>query len=563
MDDDNLENSLEEMRQEGTLEGKGRFTVNVAKAGSSLREFLLENPRCYVLNVFAHAIAAGATELEIFKDMDDFILQHNGRPLSAEELESLPLASVDESRTTPARELSIALSGAQALKPKWITIESGGQRLSLRDGQSSLESIPEVSSLTKIHVKESLSIKDFFKGRSEEARLLTSRCSYAPVTMTLNKDNLRRSWLPQQGLIAELLPTDGLPELDRIKQGFELPILESESREIAGLIYFERSGARPATELTVVLNGVSFQAPMDLGWPGSGAVIFCSHLHKDISQSGLVEDGAFLNLAKFIKQRLENLAIQAAQEWQALSSHTQEKRWDIIQRTDRSYELAEQWAEAVDTRRKMLNSYLRSKGHDHPETRAHRQRLASALVKNGQKEEATQLLLDEADAAKEQGYFQEQLNLLTTVRELLDQDFQLPSAQSVQLWSGLALAQARTGFNQESQQSVETLTELLGSGPQAEETLKRLQLVMDVLSTETRPAAAVCPACGGTRLMKDCPLVGREGAHIHVRVGEPTSLWLKSELDAPLLARVCADCGNVSLQVDKPEKLWSLKHRPR
>lgn len=564
MGNDEMKDSLDELREEGRFEGEGSFTVNVARAGSSLKEFLLEQPRAYVLNVFAHAVASGATELDVYTDMDDFKLTHNGEALKAEDLECLGLLAVDRNglgtRATMLSELSVGLHVAQALKPKWITVSSGGYRWKISPDGESLEPHEESAGKTTIHVKEAISLRSFFKGRSVEAALLIDRCSYAPIQMTLNKENLRRDWVPRGTLIGEWLALDGLPDPSRFKSSFELPPLESSHAEYGGLVYLDRKAREAQTAITVVLNGVSFQQTVDIGWPGSGAIIFCSHLSKDLSQSALVRDEAFLGLVGFVKQRLEQMAGVAALQWDALSSDTQKSRWDILERSVNTHEAAGNWEKVVALRKQMVKFFMTQKGPGHPDTRSHRQRLAQALVENGQIGEGVECLLKEADACEKASDFLGQLNCLSRVRELSESGFDLPNSEMLQILKGLALAQARGGLIEESEDTLILLAKRLESEPDGEETLRRLKLELGVIAPERSRVTLACALCGSSRMMKDCAVFGSKGIPVRVRVGQPTSLW-SSELDALLIANICGDCGNVSFRVDNPKELWNKKHR--
>lgn len=561
MKEENVERSLEELRLEGEFEGEGSFTVNTARAASALQEFMLENPRSYVLNAFSHALAAGAGRVELYKDLDDFKLFHDGDTMSAQQLESLLSLNVDHEQERPTWELSVALRGAQALKPKWITVTSGGSCLRIENEDFTVEPCETVTEGTELHVKEAVSFKDYFRARSEEHLLLRTRCCFAPVVMSINKEDMRRSWLPPSGLVGEWFSGDGLPERERLESRFELPLKKSEHDHFSGLVYFKAQASKPETSLTIVLNGILFEQSVDIGWPGSGAVLFCSHLNKDLSHSGLVRDGEFLRMLKFVKTSLDGLSCFASQRWDALSPSSQGKRLDLLERALERFQSAEQWDKALKAREHSVNFYRREKGEGHSETRVQRKLLAQALVRNGQTFEAAKLLEDEALRAGQEGDFQAQLELWNELRHLSEQGVELSRESNLAMWRGLALALAHAGMPAESTQSLEKLSEFLKNEPDGGDALGRLKLELEMVTPERKLSTPQCTQCGGTRLMTDCPLVGREGATIHVRVGEPTSIWVKSELDAPLLATVCGDCGNVSFRVEDPQSLWKKRDR--
>jgi hypothetical protein len=559
MDDKPLEETLDEMRDEGELEGEGVFTVNAARARSSMQKFLLENPRSYVLNLVAYAVASSASEIQIYKDMDDLLLTHDGDPLTEDEMRSL--ARPTDEGPIPLRELGFALRGAQSLKPKWVTVESGSNRLRMTADDCTLEARESEESCTRVHVKEPLTLRNFFRARGEEEYAVRTRCCFAPGKVILNGRSVKRSWLPPDGLLGELA-TDQTEISDAmVEQAFELPVLEGEFQSCRGLVYFARRKEAVTNSLRVILNGVAFDQAEDLGWEGARAVLFCSHLKKDLSQSSLVRDQAYLELVKFVRQRLAFLAGLLVDHWESISPYTRNQRMDLLSRAVDELLEEQDFERAVSGLRSLVNHFSRYSGPEDPETQRQRLRLAEALVSAGVPEEAVEVFVEQAQLAGAAGHWRRQRQLLSRTLEIRDGGFDLPHAELVHVVRALALSQARLGLEQECLIAVARLESLLKNEPGGAEAFRQFELELEVTGQQKAGPLLQCAQCGGERLMTDCPLLGKEGREIEVRVGPPESLFFKSELDAPLKATVCGDCGHVSFRVENPEALWTKRQQ--
>ena len=65
MQGDDLDSLLGEMATSGSADSQGAFTISWTRAKEQLAQFALPEPRRYVLNLVASAVASGATFIEV------------------------------------------------------------------------------------------------------------------------------------------------------------------------------------------------------------------------------------------------------------------------------------------------------------------------------------------------------------------------------------------------------------------------------------------------------------------------------------------------------------------
>ncbi len=274
-----LENLLEELRGAGTVDSSGSFSLDLRHGLEKLRRHQLLDKNRYGLLLMAAATRRGAAAVEILNDADDFIFSWLGEPLTRLELEDL--FRLDGSLLP----LGLALLSAQALKPRWIRVDSGEHRLEIRRGTLSLHSCPAFPGL-RMQVREGYGWRALFKYLGEwlqlppESRLIARHCAGLGTSISINGRALDRTFqLGPCSLVVKLVGQADRRILDAVAtasplterrdpvQGLleqrwedQTPVLE---RPLTG-DYHAIAAVGPAVQnrgLTIVAQGIRFRQP--------------------------------------------------------------------------------------------------------------------------------------------------------------------------------------------------------------------------------------------------------------------------------------------------------------
>jgi hypothetical protein len=112
----------------GRVDSEGSFTLNREKAREKLRTFQVAEPQKYVLHLVALAMLKKATKVHVRCDSDDVVVQFDGLPITAADLDDLYSSSFSAARTDEQRarqQLAVGLHAALALNPRWVRVTSG------------------------------------------------------------------------------------------------------------------------------------------------------------------------------------------------------------------------------------------------------------------------------------------------------------------------------------------------------------------------------------------------------------------------------------------------------
>ncbi|HSA23377.1 MAG TPA: hypothetical protein P5076_18100, partial [Myxococcota bacterium] len=202
-----LERLLAEARGAGEVVEEGRFRLDLARAQEKIKSFQLADPHMYALELVRAGVATGAPQVDIRMDSDDLVLTCAGTPFGREELEHLfdHLFAAD-AHLARLRHLALGLDTALALKPRWLTVESGdgaqGLRLRVEGlGALTLEELGpgQAPQGTRVHLRERMSwkvVREALFVRNPEEPLLEAGCRFASVPVTLNGRDLRAALTP-------------------------------------------------------------------------------------------------------------------------------------------------------------------------------------------------------------------------------------------------------------------------------------------------------------------------------------------------------------------------------
>ncbi|MCA9796148.1 MAG: hypothetical protein KC910_30280 [Candidatus Eremiobacteraeota bacterium] len=294
-----LDKELSE-RAGGRPESSGEFTLDPAQARLKMARYQLESPHHFALSLVASVVAGGATRIEVAQDADDFELVANCQPLDRDALEQL----FHSQPNRQLHELAIATNGALALEPVGLTIESGGHRLRASEALR-VEECPNQGPF-RFHLKTTAPLlKKLYTPATElvASHLISERCGLAPVEE-----------LGVRGRLARLAVQLGPCRCYGIVQGkFRIGLVNGSdgqrfqleaSQSHSAVLSYQESGQPPS--LTVILDGVSFMASVDLG-PKIRAIVWTTGLTKDLSQANLVRDEHWEALLEWLQERAREL----------------------------------------------------------------------------------------------------------------------------------------------------------------------------------------------------------------------------------------------------------------
>jgi hypothetical protein len=278
----------------------GQFTVDREKARAKMREFMLAEPRAYVLEFAQAAVLKGASAVLFEIDTNDVIMKFSGRPFTLAEFDMIYNVMFGGRRdpdTEALRELAVGINAALALTPKTIRVTSGdgseGARLEVRPGrQDRFEPIEKkVPAETVVHVRYGLSLGSLERWSKSidqklpEEEILRKGCRFSRVPMRLEGEPL--SW------------------------GFNLrhalSIVKFKAEGLSGVAaYINRKYAEHRARLYFVKNGVIITSIRLPDQPSNAvAVVEGDALIKDLSQGDIVRNEAFEAARKAAEKALD------------------------------------------------------------------------------------------------------------------------------------------------------------------------------------------------------------------------------------------------------------------
>lgn len=174
---------LQDLRNQGVLEGQGSFTLDPEAALEKLARFQLPRPHLYAARLAQAAVAAGAVGLDVNLSSHHASFAYSGEPLTS--LERVPLALLDGQATREMRYLSSALLALMALHPAGVCLASHGEKLVL--GEPVRRAVPDDrTSVTARFLKGT-----YFWSRPE-LKVLHERCAWSLLAVGSNGRLLNR-----------------------------------------------------------------------------------------------------------------------------------------------------------------------------------------------------------------------------------------------------------------------------------------------------------------------------------------------------------------------------------
>lgn len=310
---------LEQLRGAGTLEARGRFTLDSEQAREKLRQFQLADPHRYVLLLVEAMTLAGAGKLGFAIDADDVRLRCICRPFAYEQLVDLYgslFVTVDASLDARARshlrglqQLAFALNSAMALHPRFVRVESvdaegRGVLLELRPEQPDrIERIAGGEPGTRVHVRDRFRpglVVEFFRsvgGKVAEQQLLRRHCRWSPIPIELDGETISHAY----ALDGEAWHSEPIHDEGRLLG-------------LAALQLVPPGASEPGPAFVELLcHGVWIERmPLEQRLPGFAAIVDDARLGRDVSQASITRDDALDHVTLLLREAEAKLVARLA-----------------------------------------------------------------------------------------------------------------------------------------------------------------------------------------------------------------------------------------------------------
>ncbi len=316
---------MEELRVQGNLDSSGSFSLDPALALEKLNRYQIEKPEEYILAMVRSAVAAGASHIEIECSRTQFSLRHDGRALPFEELVTLfsSLLINEQARDlTTARELARALQALSRFSPtstRVISSDSNGSNL-LEMGMRQLlvrrlESGPLQSyglNQQETRVEVTGIRRPLFQGVLggdwPEIKLLRRRCRLCPVPIHLH----------EMAINPPLRLTGTLAEMGTAKREMSIQLGPAHWTALppTNWPYQALLVALPKTPSAaqIVLDGVSFDYPLDNWPPGFCCWVVNPPLRRDLGGSQWVRDENWLALKNWLEETAKEFLLELSRQ---------------------------------------------------------------------------------------------------------------------------------------------------------------------------------------------------------------------------------------------------------
>lgn len=282
---------LQELLAEGNVDSSGVFTLDAAEALCKLRSHRFASPEWYLLHAVAAAHLAGAQRMDIYVDADDAILAWDGSPLESERLSSLLSDYFNPDQPALYRQLTLAMLGASRLNPRFLWLDSQGQRLSWNAGRVQLSDLKLAKApafTTRLWLRRATSVevvKRFLKQERPERTLLQKRCSLSSVQLFWHGTPLSVQNLPHGYLNVAVSEPPGMNNAPQHYQA-----AGKLSAEAAWLCF--RGEQRPA-RVRLVQNGLLYEETEPSWPPGLEVWVWNARVKTDLSGAALVKNEAW------------------------------------------------------------------------------------------------------------------------------------------------------------------------------------------------------------------------------------------------------------------------------
>lgn len=306
---------LDSLRQHGTIDSQGQFTISLAEARRKLTQFRSSNRRRYLLQMVSSGIGAGATRVVVAREPGGYRLGMPGAYFPESELLGSFSRSLADSESATDLVLGLQAAFAEGAEAVQVTISHPREASYLWDLRAATESSRparpgEKSMEIKVAFPRSLGerVRGFFglrgyAGQPEELRILEQMCDHSRIPILIGDETLNRpAFFAKQSVVGKI------GEFDMQVAGgchvWPLP-----ARDWTGLL------APGSGSVILVVCGVNLGQVLDCGLQG---VVHHDGLARDLTREGLLQDERYERLLKELEEVRLTLLEQSMQHIQTL-----------------------------------------------------------------------------------------------------------------------------------------------------------------------------------------------------------------------------------------------------
>lgn len=289
-----VERLLNSLREHGTIDSQGEFTIDLLEARRKMAKYQSSNPARYLLCLVSAGLAGGGTSLRIRYDERNLEVKIPGTRIAEEDLRAAYSGRSQEGLSDAALDLALAMHLALQTKCESLEVEScveGQLGFHWQVSLQALDAVP-VEMGTENCLLFNLSwvqswkhrwpkILKFFggyAGEREEIRLLEQHCDNSFTPIYVNEQSLDRPLLLPEASVCALV---GDPQREAIRFN---PRLRFHPDDWEGYL-----ALRPGS-IKLVHYGVTLHEFKSSCLSG---VISHDGLHRDLSREGVLKDATY------------------------------------------------------------------------------------------------------------------------------------------------------------------------------------------------------------------------------------------------------------------------------
>lgn len=296
---EDLDDVLEDLYSAGSFDSSGQFSLRADKALEKLSAFQLKERFHYILNLFAAGLMAGATSFEVRFTTFSTALHFPGATIPCRRLEevfSYLLHSPSSDQEWSLHEMAIGIKASGRAGVEAVRVEDTTGTVEFRGDRSVLDSTAQSTiglTITLSHGPWYEALwRWLWRSRLPEFKALRGIARFSPIPWRL-RSGRRRVDVPAGGTCFETIEVKDPLMSTRLDDGWLALGVEGQL------------GRRNSSQLTIVIRGRPFHRLLKLGKAQIRGLLRADHLRLDLSQSGPVEDTAFLELIRRVTKEVD------------------------------------------------------------------------------------------------------------------------------------------------------------------------------------------------------------------------------------------------------------------
>lgn len=318
---------LRSLREHGTVDSEGQFTVSLSQARRKLKHFHSSDPARFLLLLVSSGIASGATSIKVERAQrslhlwcEDAYLPEGELLQTLEKPQSVNpnsgagdlVAGIQGSFTQRAASVQVEVLHPQKRSYSWTLLPSSEESHEVRaEGRRGMEIWVRFEPRWDQRLKSLFTSLRGYAGMPPEERLVDRFADRSLVPITLDGQMVNRALVLPDSVASAVIGE--MPE-NRVGSPFHVTW---EGRDWRGVL------ALSSSPVQLVVNGISYCQIESLG---VGGVVYCDNLIRDASREKIVQNAAYNSLVQdlqehrwrlfeLLAERIESLTLDQARPY--------------------------------------------------------------------------------------------------------------------------------------------------------------------------------------------------------------------------------------------------------